>query len=323
MSRLTRFALRTAVLPLVLASQMASSQEAVGFISPASWYTAFNTIAQVACHNCYEKQYAGTFTSVLDSVRTLELDFWDQRDAVTGGSPRHWFVRHNPGSLFQSGNDNNCTGDGNGTNDLEACLNDIKLWSDSHPGHFPITLILDKKQGWSKESSGRTPKDFDDLVSRIFQGKLYTPGDLAQHLGVSSSTLQGSLKGKSWPTASQLQGKVLLVLNHSENQKLSQYAEARTTSAKVFISPVTNGQNDVSGEVSGMSRTSSGYVAMNNMGKGDKQWAAQAFAYSHIGRVWGDDGVSFTQHIAEKVNLSAYYKFAEAKDGNGYRIRPF
>lgn len=327
MSPLIRFAPRVAALslalPLAWSSQMAFSQENPAFISPASWYTAFNGIAQVACHNCYEKQYASTFTSVLDSVRTVELDFWDQRDAVTGGSAHHWFVRHNPGTLFQSGNDNNCTGDGDGTNDLKACLNDIKKWSDSHPGHFPITVILDKKQGWSKESSGRTANDFDNLVGEVFQDKLYTPGNLAQHIGASTGALQGSLKGKSWPTASQLQGKVLLVLNHSENQKLSQYAEARTSSAKVFISPVTNGQNDVSGEVSGMSKQSSGYVAMNNMGKGDKKWAAQAFAYSHIGRVWGDDGVSFAQHIQEKVNLSAYYKFAEAKDGNGYRIRPF
>ncbi|WP_202908053.1 hypothetical protein [Pseudomonas chlororaphis] len=206
MSRHTRFALRTVVLPLALVSQMASSQEAVGLISPASWYTAFNAIAQVACHNCYEKQYAGTFTSVLDSVRTLELDFWDQRDAVTGGSPRHWFVRHNPGSLFQSGNDNNCTGDGKGTNDLEACLNDIKLWSDSHPGHFPITLILDKKQGWSKESSGRTPKDFDDLVSRIFQGKLY-PGRPGPAPGCQQQCLAGLAQGQvladRQPTAGQ------------------------------------------------------------------------------------------------------------------------
>ncbi|WP_047338113.1 Ca2+-dependent phosphoinositide-specific phospholipase C [Pseudomonas protegens] len=322
MTHLSRFVPRALALSALLLSPAAFSQESPAFIAPATWNTPFNGIAQVACHNCYEKQYASTFSSVLDSVRTLELDFWDQRDAVTGGSPRHWFVRHNPGTLFQSGNDNNCTGDGTGKNDLEACLNDVKNWSDNHPGHFPITVILDKKQGWSKESSGRTPKDFDELVSRVFQGKLYTPQDLATHIGSSAGALQGNLKGKSWPTASQLQGKVLLVLNHSENQKLSQYAEARASSAKVFIAPVTNGQNDVSGKVSGMSGQSSGYVAMNNMSKGDKKWAAQAFAYSHIGRVWGDDGVSFAQHISEKVNLSAYYKFAEQNAG-GFRIRPF
>ncbi|WP_404937898.1 Ca2+-dependent phosphoinositide-specific phospholipase C [Pseudomonas sp. JDS08PS003] len=175
MTHLTRFVPRVLALSALVFSQMALSEESPAFIAPATWSTPFNGIAQVACHNCYEKQYARTFTSVLDSVRTLELDFWDQRDAVSGGSPRHWFVRHNPGTLFQSGNDNNCTGDGTGKNDLEACLNDVKNWSDNHPGHFPITLILDKKQGWSKESSGRTPKDFDELMARIFQGKLYTP----------------------------------------------------------------------------------------------------------------------------------------------------
>ncbi|GGP22070.1 Ca2+-dependent phosphoinositide-specific phospholipase C [Silvimonas iriomotensis] len=294
----------------------------VPFIAPTVWNTPLNRIAQVACHNCYQKQYAPTFTSALNSVRTVEVDFWDQQDAVSGGSAKHWFVRHDAGTLFQSGNDNNCTGDGTGKNDLQACLNDIKAWSDANAAHFPIIVVLDKKQGWSKASSQRTPADLDELVSKTFGSALFTPADLKNFIG-SSGALQTDIAGKAWPSATALAGKIILVLNHTENQRLSEYAEARGASAKIFISPVTNGQNDVNGTVSGMSATASAWVAMNNMQSSDRAWAVNSDAAGHIGRVWGDDGVSFADHIAGHVQLSAYYDFAANQDASGFRIRPF
>ncbi|UXU85771.1 Ca2+-dependent phosphoinositide-specific phospholipase C [Burkholderia sp. S-53] len=322
-SRKTRVCgiLSSAAAMLISVAAMADDRQA-RWIDAAVWNTPLNKIAQVACHNCYEKKYAPTFTSVFHGTRTVELDFWDQRDAVTGGWAKHWFVRHNPGTIFQSGNDNNCTGDGYGTNDLDACLNDIKRWSDANRPHFPITVMLDKKQGWSKESSQRTPKDLDELLDRIFGARIFTPKDLRTHIG-NIDPLQTTVIGKDWPTAAQLEGKVIFVLNHAENQKLSQYAEARGLDGKIFIAPYTNGQNDITGDVSGMSRQSSNVVVMNNMGKGDKGWAQQVNASSHIGRVYGDDNVSFQQHVNERIHMSAYNDFHAAMDANGYRIRPF
>ena len=151
---------------------------------------------------------------------------------------------------------------------------------------------------------------------------MFTPADLANYVG-SSRALQTDIAGHDWPTAMALAGKIILVLNHTENQRLSEYAEARGASGKIFISPVTNGQNDVNGTVSGMSATASAWVAMNNMSSGDKSWAANAYNAAHIGRVYGDDSVSFEQHIAGHINLSAYYDFAGNKDATGYRIKPF
>jgi hypothetical protein len=292
-------------------------------IHPSTWGTPFNEVAQVACHNCYENKYATTFKSVLDTVRTVEIDIYDHRDLVTGGSENHWFVRHLPGTLFQSGNDNNCTGNGNGTNDFEACLKDIKAWTDSNPQHFPITIVVDKKQGWSKDSSKRTPKEFDELLVKVFGNKIYTPKDLATHVG-STGALQTDITGKRWPTAQELVGKILVVLNHTENERLSEYVDNRGIDAKAFVAPVTNGQNDITGEVSGMSRSASNWVVMNNMNKDDKAWAQHVYASGHIGRVWGDDDVSFDAHRRERVNLSAYYNFANYGNiSTGSRITPF
>ena len=144
--KLNTLAVSLALCTVILAKPAMASDFNSPFIAPTAWNTPLNKIAQVACHNCYEKQYATTFTSVFNSVRTVEVDFWDQQDAVSGGSAKHWFVRHDAGTLFQSGNNNDCSGDGGGKNDLEACLNDIKAWSDANAAHFPITVILDKSK---------------------------------------------------------------------------------------------------------------------------------------------------------------------------------
>lgn len=169
-------------------------------LKPASTQSPYQEVFQPTCHNCYEIEVAramgaNTFKEVLNSVKNVEVDFWDTRDAVSGGVPREWYVRHSAGTLFQSGNDNNCTGNGNGTNNLGACLNDVKQWSDSHPGHDPITLFLDKKQGWSSVSSGRRPSDLDNLVESILGNKLYKPAALQG----SYPTLRQAAKARTWP----------------------------------------------------------------------------------------------------------------------------
>lgn len=301
----------------IFTSRANAATQDEAFIAPDAWQQPFNRIAQVACHNCYEAKYSALLVAALDSVRTLEIDFWDQRDGVSGGSAKHWFVRHN----LLSGNDNNCTPRGNGENDLQACLENIKAWSDAHPGHFPITVVLDKKQEWSKASSQRTAADLDELLGNVLGNKLFTPYDLSAHIG-HAAPLQTAIRGRDWPSAQALKGKIILVLNHTRNQVLSQYAEQRGLNAKLFISPVTNGANDIHGEVSGMSRQSSNFVVMNNMSKGDKRWASTAFEYSHIGRVYGDDATSFRDQLGYRIHLSAYYDFTANHDG-GWRIRPF
>src|SRR5687767_8224555 len=90
-------------------------------IHPASPQSKYREVFQPTCHNCYEIKVAEamgakTFKQVLDKVKNVEIDFWDTRDAATGGVKHEWYVRHSPGTLFQSGNDNNCTGNGKGTN---------------------------------------------------------------------------------------------------------------------------------------------------------------------------------------------------------------
>ena len=201
-------------------------------------------------------------------------------------------------------------------------MSDVRRWSDDHPGHFPITVILDKKQGFSENGHGRAPHDLDALVSSVLGGKLFTPRDLKRFSGKSGG-LRAAVGQSGWPTVSSLSGRVILVLNGSRNEWLNRYANSRKDNAKIFISPATNGQNDISGTVSGMNSKASSYVVMNNMSSSNKKWSREVIKHKHIGRVWGNDNQTFNQQLAHGSNISAYYKFKSQKDSDGYRIRPF
>ena len=299
---------------LSIGANTANAVESKSFIDSQVWSKPFQQISQVACHNCYEEQYSPSIYQALSSVRTLEIDFYDDRDLTFGAFANHWFVRHG----LTGGNHSNCSGEG----DLEACLNDVRRWSDDNPDHFPVTIILDKKQGFSDGGHGREPHDLDNLVNNVFGSKLYTPSMLKQFTGRGGS-LRDAVAQSGWPTASSLSGKIVLVLNGTANEWLNEYANARRDNAKIFISPATNGQNDITGTVSGMNGTASGYVVMNNMSSSDRRWSRKVVEQNHIGRVWGNDGQSFDQQLANGSNISAYYNYGGQRDTDGYRVRPF
>ena len=286
--------------------------EQQSYIDSRVWDKPFNEIAQTACHNCYESQYAQTLISALDHVRTLEIDFYDDEDLWWGDRDHYWYVRHG----LTGGNHSNCSGAGS----LESCLKDVKYWSDNHPGHFPVTIILDKKQGWSGKNEKRRPRDLDTLVSRVFGNKIFTPSNL-KSFGRGGS-LRESVAASGWPTARALQGRVILVLNGHRNQTLRDYVKERKYTSKIFVSPETNDQNDITGKVGGMDSSTSSFVVMNNMSKGDKNWSDDVYRQKHIGRVWGNDGQSFSNQISRKTHLSAYYNYYN-QGAAGYRIRPF
>jgi hypothetical protein len=69
-----------------LFSTTAAAMDNDATVSLAAWEQPLNNIAQVACHNCYEPQYSPNgraFSAVLDYVKTVEIDFWDQRDMAS------------------------------------------------------------------------------------------------------------------------------------------------------------------------------------------------------------------------------------------------
>ncbi|MEU9148852.1 phosphatidylinositol-specific phospholipase C domain-containing protein [Streptomyces sp. NPDC048349] len=160
----------------------------------------------VGVHNAYEKAKYPYFADALDSgAAMLELDVWTN---FFGSS---WRVSHN--NPF--GNDSNCE---NATTpaqlrtkarnqNLAGCLSDIRSWHDAHPGHRPVVLKLELKDGFAA-NLGRGPADLDALLTGKLGDALYRPGQLA----AGHPDLDTAARAGAWPSRAALAGKFIVEL---------------------------------------------------------------------------------------------------------------
>jgi hypothetical protein len=104
---------------------------------------------------------------------------------------------------------------------LRTCLAIFARWSDAHPGHAPLVILINSSDPdliagvWSK------PLKFDqasidavdrDVAEVIGRERIITPDDVrGRH-----ATLREAVLAKAWPTLSQARGKFLFVLDGSD-----------------------------------------------------------------------------------------------------------
>lgn len=175
--------------------------------SPASAVnddSKFSATTGVGVHNSYDKGKYTYFADALDSGAALvEIDVW----TLTG----QWMVRHDLGLT----NDNNCEDASSaaelrtkaGNHDFRGCLADLKAWHDAHPGHRPIVVKVELKNGFAA-NKGLGPAEFDTMVSSELGNAVFKPADL---LG-GYPTLEEAAQADNWPTRSQLAGKFIFEL---------------------------------------------------------------------------------------------------------------
>lgn len=171
--------------------------------SAAATYSA---TTGVGVHNAYEKAKYPYFADALDSgAAMLELDVW------TNAFGSGWRVSHsNP-----LGNDNNCENARSAAElrtksrnqSLAGCLRDIRSWHDAHPGHRPVVLKVELKDGFLG-TRGRGPADLDALLTNALGDAVYRPGRLA----AGHATLDDAVRAKGWPDRADLAGKFIVEL---------------------------------------------------------------------------------------------------------------
>ncbi|WP_372460018.1 phosphatidylinositol-specific phospholipase C domain-containing protein [Streptomyces anatolicus] len=167
---------------------------------------AYSATTGVGLHNAYEKAKYPYFADALDSgAGMLELDVW------TNAFGSGWRVSHsNP-----LGNDNNCENAQSPgelrtkprNQSLAGCLRDMRTWHDAHPGHRPILVKVELKDGFQGRR-GRGPADLDALLTGVLGDAVYRPGQLAAGHG----TLDDAVRAKGWPKRDELAGKFVVEL---------------------------------------------------------------------------------------------------------------
>jgi hypothetical protein len=100
------------------------------------------------------------------------------------------------------------------------CLEVIKRWSDDQPGHAPIFVLLETKEGNLERALDPRLRPFDraaydrvdeDIRSVFKPRDLLTPDDVRGN----KRTLRAAVRDRGWPTLAEARGKVVFVLNKS------------------------------------------------------------------------------------------------------------
>jgi hypothetical protein len=100
------------------------------------------------------------------------------------------------------------------------CLQQIRAWSDAHPDHVPILIMMNAKDGEPAVPGGVVPLPYDaraydtldaEIRSVFGPDRLITPDDVR---GTAKTLRAGALAG-GWPTLEAARGKVFFALDES------------------------------------------------------------------------------------------------------------
>ncbi|WP_158826632.1 phosphatidylinositol-specific phospholipase C1-like protein [Mucilaginibacter lacusdianchii] len=123
---------------------------------------------------------------------------------------------------------------------FEACLRDLKAWSEAHPDHYPIFITLEPKDGKSKNPTFTVPevftaRAFDKLDSTISHdlGKehLITP-DMVRG---KYETLESAVLHQNWPTLKNAKGKFIFLLDAKDAKRDLYIAEHPSLKGRVLF----------------------------------------------------------------------------------------
>ncbi|MEU1278106.1 phosphatidylinositol-specific phospholipase C domain-containing protein [Streptomyces sp. NPDC005805] len=166
----------------------------------------YSATTSVGVHNAYEQGTFPYFADALDSgAGMLELDVW------TNAFGSSWRVSHsNP-----LGNANNCVGAANPgelrtksrNRDLAGCLADMRVWHDANPGHRPVLVKIELKDGFL-DTSRRGPDELDALLRSRLGDALFRPADLLGGHG----DLDAAVRADGWPARPAMAGKFVVEL---------------------------------------------------------------------------------------------------------------
>ena len=116
------------------------------------------------------------------------------------------------------------------------CLQEMKAWSDNHPQHFPIMVLVEAKDKAFPRivAPGKQPLDFatpikfdpqniseiDKEINSVFpKEQLITPDDIRGN----HATLREAIMADGWPTLAESRGKIIFLMDNRNDLYLERY----------------------------------------------------------------------------------------------------
>lgn len=206
---------------------------------------------------------------------------------------------------------------------FNTCLEEVKTWSDAHPKHIPIVIMVEPKSGVIDRENFVHPKDFtaaaidslDNAILNIIpRSRIITPDDVrGKH-----TTLEQAILAKSWPTLGQARGKFLFVYG-VKGPKLDTYIDGHPSlTGRVMFANVSPGHPEAA------------FHLVNNP-KRDNKHIQSLVKKGYIIRTRSDSGTKEarsgdTSKFEAALNsgaqiISTDYYLEDKRFGTGYQVK--
>lgn len=116
---------------------------------------------------------------------------------------------------------------------FKNCLQQLKDWSEKHPGHYPVIITINAKDANLKREGFKLPQRFTtstfdsldaEIVTNLGRDRLITPDFVkGKYKTLETSVLQGN-----WPLIKNVKDKFLFVLDET-GEKLSTYIKGHSS----------------------------------------------------------------------------------------------
>jgi hypothetical protein len=135
---------------------------------------------------------------------------------------------------------------------FKECLTVIKTWSDAHPGHLPIAVLVEAKDDPTPDplSLGFStpvplgPAEFDALDDEIRSvlppEKLITPDDVRRDF----PTLEDAVLQFGWPTLGESRGKIMFLLDNGGHYRTDYLAGHPSLAGRILFTSANPGNDD-------------------------------------------------------------------------------
>ena len=163
------------------------------------------------------------------------------------------------------------------------CLQTIKTWSDAHPGHLPIAVLVEAKDDATPDVLNVgfvIPVPFDtaqfdaldaEIRSVLPPEKLITPDDVRRDF----PTLEAAVLGYGWPTLGEARGKIMFLLDNGGHYRSDYLNGYPSLAGRVLFTSADPGNDDAA------------FIKLNNS-KGDQAEITARVAAGYVIRTRAD-----------------------------------
>jgi hypothetical protein len=134
---------------------------------------------------------------------------------------------------------------------FRRCLEQVKAWSDAHPGHLPIAVLVELKDGPIPDPLGVFvqplpigPAELDALdaeIRSVFdERRIITPDDVRG----TTATLEEAVLASGWPTLGEARGTVMFLMDNGGQKRLDYLAGHPSLTDRVLFTSSSPGQPD-------------------------------------------------------------------------------